>query len=67
MASITTAKRNKLPRKSFAVPNKRAYPIDTPGRARNALARVSQFGSPQEKAQVKRAVKRKFPFIGKTK
>lgn len=67
MAKLTSKERNKLPTKSFAEPGKRAYPINDPSHARNALARVSQFGSSSEKAKVRAAVKRKFPSIGKTR
>jgi len=35
--------------------------------ARNALARVSQHGSPTEKAKVRGAIHRKYPGIGKSK
>jgi hypothetical protein len=63
MAKLTTAKRNKLPSKSFAVPSKDGYPINDPSHARNALARVSQHGSPVEKKQVRAAVRRKYPSI----
>lgn len=59
-----TAKRRKAlsPRK-FAIPSKRKYPIDTANRARNALARVSQHGTPAEKAKVRAAVRRRYPSI----
>lgn len=63
MAKLTTKARSALPKKSFAVPGKKAYPINDKGHARNALARVSQFGSPSEKKQVRSAVKKKFPGI----
>lgn len=66
MAKLTTKKRNALSKKSFAEPSKRAYPIQDKAHARNALARVSQFGSPAEKAQVRAAVHRKYPGIGKS-
>lgn len=62
---LTTKARNALPTKDFAVPGERAYPINDKSHARNALARVSQFGSPEEKAKVRSAVKRKYPGIGK--
>ena len=74
MARITTAQRKKLPSSDFALPGKGtgkggkgpgSYPIDTPGRARNALSRVSQFGSSSEKAQVRAKVRAKYPSIGK--
>jgi hypothetical protein len=62
MAPLTTVRRNALPERVFAGPN-RTYPIDTANRARNALARVAQHGSPQLQARVRRAVARKFPGI----
>jgi hypothetical protein len=63
MAKLTAAKRNKLPSSVFAEPGKRKYPLDTKNRAKNALARVSQHGSPAEKAAVRRKVHGKFPGI----
>jgi hypothetical protein len=63
MAKLTAAKRNKLPKKSFAVPSKDGYPVHDLAHARNALARVSQHGSPAEKKQVRAAVRRKYPSI----
>jgi hypothetical protein len=63
MSTLSYSARKKLPKKSFAVPGKRAYPIEDKAHARNALARVSQHGSPAEKAKVRGAVKRKYPSI----
>lgn len=65
MAKLTAKKRNALKTSSFAEPGKRAYPINDPSHARNALARVSQHGTPAEKAKVRAAVHRKYPSIGK--
>jgi hypothetical protein len=67
MAKLTSKARKALPKKAFAEPGKRAYPIEDKSHARNALARVSQFGTPAEKATVKAAVKKKFPGIGQGK
>jgi hypothetical protein len=67
MAKLTTKSRKHLSKKSFAEPSKRAFPINDKDHARNALARVSQFGSPEEKAKVRGAVNRKYPGIGKDK
>jgi hypothetical protein len=53
-----------LPGSAFAVPGRR-YPIENASHARNALSRVSQYGSPEERARVRAAVSRKFPAIGK--
>lgn len=66
MAKLTAAARKKLPSKAFALPGGR-YPIEDASHARNALARVSQFGSPAEKAKVRSAVARKYPGIGQKK
>lgn len=63
MAKLTAKKRNALPSGDFAVPGRR-YPINDPNHARNALARVSQYGSPTEKAEVRGAVARRYPGIG---
>ena len=46
----------------FAVPG-RKYPIPDRSHARNALARVSQHGTPTEKAEVRKKVKSKYPGI----
>lgn len=63
MASLNASTRNGLPSSDFAVPGQRKYPVDTENRARNALARVSQFGSPALKAKVRSKVSEKFPGI----
>ena len=65
MAELTGKKRKNLAKTSFAIPEKRAYPIHDQAHARNALARVSQHGSPAEKRRVRGAVARKYPNIGK--
>lgn len=64
MARLTSAQRNKLPSKSFAIPGSRAYPIEDAAHARNALARVSQYGTPAEKAEVRAKVHARYPGIG---
>lgn len=66
MAALTTKRRNALPSGKFAGPD-RSYPIDTANRARNALARSSQFASPAVKGQVQRAVARNYPGIEQSK
>jgi hypothetical protein len=65
MAELTSKKRKSIPKKSFAEPKERKYPIEDKAHARNALARVAQFGSTAEKKKVKAAVKKKYPEIGK--
>jgi hypothetical protein len=68
MAKDLSAKdRKKLPKRSFALPGKRKYPIPDKAHARNALARVAQHGTPAEQKKVKAAVKRRFPGIGRKK
>lgn len=62
MAKLTVKKRKDLPSKDFAGPD-RSYPINDESHARNALARVSEFGSSSEKAEIRAKVKRKFPKI----
>ena len=63
MAKLTAKTRNALPDEDFAVPGKRAYPVEDKNHARNALARVSASGTPEEKAMVMRKVQNKFPQI----
>lgn len=62
MAKLTAKGRAAMKKSTFAVPSKRAYPIPDANHARNALARAS--GKPVEK-QVRAAVAKKFPSIGK--
>ena len=63
MAKLSYQERKNLPKKSFIEPGARKYPIPDEAHGRNALARVSQFGSPAEQARVKAAVHRRFPGI----
>lgn len=65
MSKLTYGERQHLKRGSFAIPGERKYPIENPAHARNALARVSQFGTPSEQARVRAAVHRRYPGIGK--
>lgn len=59
---ITAAERHALPKKDFALPGER-YPIDTTGRARNAIARGAQHANPAEQATIRRKVHEKYPDI----
>lgn len=70
---LTAADRRGLPSSDFALPGhgegpkgkgSGSYPIPDESHARNALARVSQHGSPAEQRTVRAAVHRKFPDIG---
>ena len=72
MARLSYAKRQKMPSSQFALPGRGtgpkgkgggSYPIPDVRRARNALARVSQHGTPAEKATVRAKVKRRFPQV----
>ena len=63
MAKLTAKRRDKLKSSSFAEPGKRKYPLDTKNRAKNALSRVSQFGSSAEKSTVRKKVHAKYPSI----
>lgn len=62
MAKLTARRRNALPAKSFAGPD-RSYPIEDASHARNALARVAQHGTADLKARVRAKVHKKFPGI----
>lgn len=54
--------RNHISSNNFALPGRR-YPIHDIGHARNALARVAQNGTPEEKNKVKGAVHKKYPSL----
>jgi hypothetical protein len=62
MAKLTTATRKKIPTSEFALSGRR-YPVEDEAHARNALSRVSQDGTPAEKATVRRKVRRLFPGL----
>lgn len=63
MAKLTTRARKAIPSGEFALKGRR-YPIQNASHARNALARVSQFGTPSEKATVRAKVHAKYPGMG---
>lgn len=79
MGYMSLQTRESLPSKSFAIPSRKAkkigvegqiqgkakgkYPIPDLKHARNALARVSQFGSPEEREAVRRKVYSKYPEL----
>ena len=73
MAKLTYQERKSMPASEFALGKKShgpagkgGYPIPDKAHARNALARVSQFGSPEKKAEVRAKVHSKFPSVGKS-
>ena len=63
---LTAEERKRIPAKDFAL-GKGHYPIEDASHARNALARVSQHGTPAEKAEVREKVHEKYPGIGEGK
>jgi hypothetical protein len=58
--ALTARRRRALPRSAFAYPKTRRYPINTPSRARNALARAAQSGTKGSYTHVAKAVRRKY-------
>jgi hypothetical protein len=68
MGKLTMGQRKKLKKSQFAIPSKApgsgSYPITDRSHAANALARVSEYGTPEEKAQVRSKVKSKYPDMG---
>ena len=65
MAKLTYKKRKSLKSSSFVYPSTRKYPIHDIAHARNALARVSAYGTPAEKRKVRAAVYKKYPSLRK--
>ncbi len=62
------APNTKAPAGSYALPHggpggAPAYPVNTRARGANALARVEQNGTPEEKKTVRAAVRRKYPDL----
>lgn len=65
--TLTSSERKNLASSSFVFPSTRRYPIHDVRHARNALSRVSQFGTASEKLLVRAAVRRRFPSVQETK
>lgn len=65
MARLRAKARKRLKRSSFALPKSRKYPIHDKAHARNTLSRVAQYGTPAQKKAVRKAVRRKYPSIGR--
>ncbi len=63
MAKLTYKQRQKLRKQQFAFPKERRYPINDKAHARNALSRVSRFGTPHEKRVVRSKVYQKYPSL----
>lgn len=64
MTTLTTKGRKQIKASNFALSGRR-YPINDIAHARNALARVAQFGTPEEKKKVRSAVYKKYPSLKK--
>lgn len=62
-AELTTKARKKLPSGEFVYPKEKRYPIHDRRHGANALSRVEQHGTPEEKAKVRAAVCRKYPDL----
>ncbi|MGC5747484.1 hypothetical protein J4P41_02410 [Gluconobacter sp. NFX36] len=65
MSKLTKEERDSLPDDEFGLPEKRAYPVDTKARARNAKARATQelergLLTPEERDEIDRAADRKL-------
>jgi hypothetical protein len=58
---LTAWQRHRLRASQFALPAERKYPIEDEAHARDALARVAEYGTAAEKRKVRAAVKRKYP------
>jgi len=61
-----------MKRSRFAIPkgkgrkkSRNQYPINTVGRARNAISRVGQHGTPAEQRMVYSAVRRRYPGLAR--
>jgi len=67
MPKLTTEERKKLEAKEFAIKEQRRYPIHDKSHGANALARVTQHGSPSEKKQVRENVCSKYPDLSSCK
>ena len=63
MAKLTARQRAKLRPSQYAIPEREEYPIPDEKHARMALSEVDKDGSPEDKAKVRAAVKKKFPDI----
>lgn len=61
MSKLTSKERSEIPSNKFAIPGKRKYPLENPAHARDALARVSEFGSIKEKHEVREKVHDLYP------
>jgi hypothetical protein len=63
MSKLTGKERDALPASSFAVPLRRAYPVNDPAHAKAALSRVAQHGDASLRKKVRDAVANRYPSI----
>ena len=61
---LTTNKRNRMSASSFALPEKRAYPINDRAHARSALSRLHNATRSEQK-QIKKAIDQRYPGLRK--
>jgi hypothetical protein len=57
MSKLTAAVRNKLPKREFALPSERKYPIENKSHARNAKARASEM---EHKGRISKATEERI-------
>lgn len=65
MARLSREARDALPASDFAIPERREYPIHDRRHAVNALARVSEYGTPADRRRVRTAVYRRYPDMAR--
>lgn len=63
MAKLSSGARKKMSLGDFALPAKKAYPIEDISHARNALARAAGNASSSEQSKIRAAVHRKYPSV----
>lgn len=66
MPKLTAAARAKIKTSKFAIPSGRKYPIQDIARARNALVKVRQYGTADERKKVYAAVAKSYPGLAKS-
>lgn len=74
-AKLTYRQKQQLPDSAFAIIERdpktgekiRKYPIHDRAHAKNALARVAQFGTPEERRTVRTKVYQKYPELKKAR
>ena len=63
MPKLSYQKKKRMRSSSFALPKERKYPLTDLAHAKNALARVSFFGTKKEREIVRRKVYKKYPSL----